>query len=217
MSHACCVAIPLSAMDLSAVCDCDISWSYSHTILGLIHANSDGFGESAHLLGLVWAFVTVQNSYVVAQMAIECQFVRAAWIWWVCTFAQAYISLRHCTKSLVLPKMAICVLFTLAANTLVSLHSCAGKVIGQCDMYQDLLCWQRMLLGVCTFAQARLSLRRSIEISCAGWNGDFCDVYVNSECCGESAPATTALLCNYHCVVSMRQKMLPVRCNKFPQ
>ena len=29
--------------------------------LGVIHANSDGFGESAHLLGLVWAFVTVQS------------------------------------------------------------------------------------------------------------------------------------------------------------
>ena len=45
---------------------------------GVIHANSDGFGESAHLLGLVWAFVTVQNSHVVTQMAIECHFVRAA-------------------------------------------------------------------------------------------------------------------------------------------
>ena len=30
-----------------------------------------GFGESAHLLGLIWAFITVQNSYVVAQMAID--------------------------------------------------------------------------------------------------------------------------------------------------
>ena len=33
---------------------------------------------SAHLLGLVWAFVTVQNSHVVTQMAIESTFVRAA-------------------------------------------------------------------------------------------------------------------------------------------
>ena len=53
MSRNCCVAIPLCAMDLSAVCDCDISRSYSLTILGVIHANSDGFDESAHLLGLV--------------------------------------------------------------------------------------------------------------------------------------------------------------------
>ena len=37
-------------------------------------------------------------------------------------------------------KMAICVLFTPAANTLVSLHICAGKVTGQCDTYHDLLC-----------------------------------------------------------------------------
>ena len=61
-------------MGLSAVCDCDIHLLF----LGVIHANSDGFGESAHLLGLVWAFVTVQNSHVVTQMAIKCHFVRAA-------------------------------------------------------------------------------------------------------------------------------------------
>ena len=116
MSRDCCVAIPLSAMSLSAVCDC-----VTHLLfLGVIHANSDGFGESAHLLGLVWAFVTVQNSHVVT----EWHFMRAAkdlaslhvrltlafvtvqsllcclkWrfvcysrqqriLWWVCTFAQ---------------------------------------------------------------------------------------------------------------------------------
>ena len=82
----------------------------------------------------------------------------------------------------------------------------AQAVTGQCNKYQDLLCWQQMLLGVCTFAQARLSLLYSIKISCAGWNGDFCNVYVNSEWCGESAPATTGILCNHQCVVSMRQK-----------
>ena len=64
-------------------------------------------------------------------------------LWRVCTFAQAYLSHRHCTKSLVLPKMAICVLFTQAANTLVSLHICAGKVTRHCGKYLDLLCWQR--------------------------------------------------------------------------
>ena len=49
MSRDYCVAIPLSAMGLSAVCDCD-----SHLLfLGVIHAISDGFGEYAHLLGLV--------------------------------------------------------------------------------------------------------------------------------------------------------------------
>ena len=63
MSRDCCVAISLSAMRLSAVCDCDTHLLF----LGVIHANSDGFGESAHLLGLVLAFVTVQNSHVVTQ------------------------------------------------------------------------------------------------------------------------------------------------------
>ena len=61
--------------------------------------------------------------------------------------------------------------------------------------------------------RADLSLRHSIEISCAGWNRDFCNVYLNSECCGKSAPATTALLCNHQCVVQCF-KMLPVRCYK---
>ena len=90
----------------------------------------------------------------------------------------------------------------------------AQAVTGQCNKHQDLLCWQQRLLGVCTFARARLSLLYSMEISCAGWNGNFCIVYVNSEWCNESAPATTGILCNHQCVVSMRQKMLPVRCNK---
>ena len=64
-------------------------------------------------------------------------------LWRVCTFEQTYLSLRHCTKSLVLPKMAICVLFTPAANTLVSLQIWARKVSGQCDPYKDLLCCQK--------------------------------------------------------------------------
>ena len=71
MPRGCCVAIPLSAMGLSVVCDCDTHLLF----LGVIHANRDGFGESAHLLGLVLAFVTVQNSHAVTQMAIECHFV----------------------------------------------------------------------------------------------------------------------------------------------
>ena len=95
-------------------------------------------------------------------MAIECKFVRAAK-----ALASLHISTGFTTVQNLLPKMAICVLFTPAANCLVSLHICAGQVIGQCDKYQDLLCWQRRLLGVCRFAQARLSLRHSIEISCA--------------------------------------------------
>ena len=73
---------------------------------------------------------------------------------------------------------------------------------------------QRRLWRVCTFAQAHLSLRPGTEISCAGSKNDLCIVYKNSECCGEAAPVTTGILSNHQCVVSMRQKMLPVRCNK---
>ena len=50
MSRDCCVVIPLSGMGLSAVCDC----GHTHLLfLGVIHANSGGFGESAYLLCLV--------------------------------------------------------------------------------------------------------------------------------------------------------------------
>ena len=54
------MAIPLSAMGLSAVCECEthllflsVIHANSDGFLSVIHANSDGFGESAHLLGLV--------------------------------------------------------------------------------------------------------------------------------------------------------------------
>ena len=193
MSRDCCVAIPLSAMGLSAVCDCDtIFWCHSceqrwlwrvftfaWSSLSLRQpfcASSKGSGESAHLHRLTLAFIIVQNLLCCLKWRFVCCSRQQQILWWVCTFAQA--------------------------------------VTGQCNKYQDLLCWQQRLLWVCTFAQARLSLLYSIEIPCAGLNGEFCNVYVNSECCGESAPATTGLLCNHQCVVSMRQKMLTVRCNK---
>ena len=76
---------------------------------------------------------------------------------------------------------------------------------------------QRRLWRVCTFAQAHLSLRHRTEISFDDSNSDLCTVYKNSECCGEAVSATMAHLGNHQCVVSMRQKMLPVRCNKIPQ
>ena len=75
---------------------------------------------------------------------------------------------------------------------------------------------QRRLWRVCTIAQAHLSFRPGTEISCAGSNNDLRTVYKNSECCGNAAPATMAHQGNHQCVVSMRQKMLPVRCNKIP-
>ena len=61
-------------------------------------------------------------------------------------------------KSHVLPQMTICVLFKPAAKALVSLHIWAGLVAGKWDKYQDLMCWQRRIWRVCTFAQAHLSL-----------------------------------------------------------
>ena len=73
-------------------------------------------------------------------------------IWWVCTFAQAYLSLCHCTKSLLLPKMAICVLFTPAANTLVSLHICAGSHWKMWEVSRSLVLAAKALgsMHVCT-------------------------------------------------------------------
>ena len=76
---------------------------------------------------------------------------------------------------------------------------------------------QRRLWRVCTFKQAHLSLRPGTEISCAGSNNDLYTVYKNSECCGDAATAVMAHLGNHQCVVSMRKKMLSVRCNKIPQ
>ena len=138
-------------------------------------------------------------------------------LWRVCTFAQtnlAFVTVQNllcCLKwrfvcysrqQLILWWVCIFAQAKSLDNAISIRISCAGK---------------RRLLGVCTFAQARMSLHHSIEISCAGWNSDFRNVYVNSECCGESALATKALLGNHQCVVSMRQKMLTVRCNKIPQ
>ena len=54
-----------------------------------------------------------------------------------------------------------------------------------------------------------MSLRPGTEISCAGSNNDLCSVYKNSECCCEAAPATTGIMCNDQCAVSMRQKNAP--------
>ena len=89
---------------------------------------------------------------------------------------------------------------------------------------------QRILWWVCTFAQAKsLDNVINIKISCAGSKGSwesarllrlawafstvlkyhvlaemaFFNIYVNSDWCDESAPATTAYLCNHQCVVSM--------------
>ena len=103
----------------------------------------------------------------------------------------------------------------------MSKHSCSyvitltqsHEISIQKRLLLSIFSMQRRLLRVCTFAQAHLSLRPGTEISCADSNNDLCTVYKNSECCGEAAPANMAHLGNHQCVVSMRKKMLPVRCN----
>ena len=104
----------------------------------------------------------------------------------------------------------------------MSTHSCSYVIIVprnniQIRLLLSIFSMQRRLWRVCTLAQAHLSLRPGTEISCAGSNNDLCITYKNSGYCGEAAPATMAHLGNHQCVVSMRQKMLPVRYNKIPQ
>ena len=143
-------------MDSSAVCDCDSSQSYSLTIFGCHSCEQRWLWQ---VCTFAWSSLSLRpSSKWWLKWRLNANLCEQRRLWRVCTFAQAYLSHRHCAKSLVLPKMAMCVLFTPAANTLVSLHICAGKVTRQCDKYQDLLYWQQRLLGVCTFAQARLSL-----------------------------------------------------------
>ena len=105
-------------------------------------------------------------------MTIDCHFVRAA---------KDLASLHICTG---LPKPSSLHKISCAAlnGDLCAIHA-SSEYSGESahlrrqsldNKYQDLLCWQQRLLGVCTFAQARLSLLYSIEISCVGSNGDFC-------------------------------------------
>ena len=101
-------------------------------------------------------------------------------------------------------------------------HSCSYVIIVPWNNIQkrlllSIFSMQRKLWRVCTFVQARLSLRPGTEISCAGSNNDLCTVYKNSEWCGEAAPATTGILCNHQCVVSMRQKMSQCFVTNIPQ
>ena len=104
----------------------------------------------------------------------------------------------------------------------MSKHSCSYVIIVPWNNIQkrlllSIFSMQTRLCRVCTFAQAHLSLRPGTEISCAGSNNDLCTVYKNSECCGEAALATTRILCNHQCVVSMRQKYSQCVVIKIPQ
>ena len=86
-------------------------------------------------------------------------------LWRVYTFAQAYLSLRHCTKiSCAASDGDFCSIHP-GAKTLVSLHICAGVVTGQCNQ-----------LSAKTLASLQIYTgspepRQSTEISCAGSNG----------------------------------------------
>ena len=70
MSRDCCVAIPLSVMGLSAVCDCDTHYfwvSFMRTAMALAT--------------FAWSSLSLRHSLklsVVTQMAIKCHFKRAA-------------------------------------------------------------------------------------------------------------------------------------------
>ena len=104
----------------------------------------------------------------------------------------------------------------------MSKHSCSYFIIVTWNNIQ-----KRLLHSIFFYAEkAPASLyicTSSPEPSSWYWNitcwlkNDLCTVYKNSECCGEAAPATMAHLGNHQCVVSMRQKMLPVRRNKISQ
>ena len=100
----------------------------------------------------------------------------------------------------------------------MSMHSCSYVIKVPWNNIQ-----KRLLLSIFFNAEKALAslyiCTDSSESTSQYWNimcwlkNDLCAVYKNSECCGEAVSATMA----HQCVVSMRQKMLPVHCNKNPQ
>ena len=139
--------------------------------------------------------------------------------WWVCTFAQARLSLRNsiripCACSI----GGVCHLCEQRVKALVNIHKAAQVHLSFLSVDNlistKLFCWpemrfrchiwlQRMLWWVCTFAQAQLSLRHCTKIFCVGSNDDLCPIYTSSEGSGESAPVNTTTGCNHRCVISM--------------
>ena len=63
------------------------------------------------------------SCFILANDGLIMLFCASRRLWRVYTFAQAYLSLRHCTKYL-------------GVKTLVSQHICAGVVTGQCNKYR---------------------------------------------------------------------------------
>ena len=199
MSRDCCVAIPLSAMGLPAVCDCDTHY----TIFGCHSCEQRWLWR---VYTFAWSSLSLRHS-----SKFSCGDSNGDWMPFCASSEGSGESahLHRLTLAFVTVQNLLCCLkwrfvcYSRQQRILRWVCTFAQAVTGQCNKYQDLLCWQQRLLGVCTFVQVRLNLLHSIEISWAGWNGDFCNVYVNSEWCGESASATTGLLCNHQCVVSM--------------
>ena len=144
MSRDCCVAIHLSAMVFSAVCDCDISWSYS-LFLGVINANSNGFGESAHLPG-----INLRHS-----SKFSCCGSNGDWMP-LCASSEGSGESAHLHR------------LTLAFVTVQNLL-CFLKWRFVCYSRQ-----QRILWWICTFAQAKsLDNAISFKTSCAASEGSW--------------------------------------------
>ena len=203
MFRDCCVAIPLSALDLSAVCDCD-----AHLLFLGCHSCEQRW--LWRVCTFAWSCLSLRHS-----SKFSCGDSNGDWMP-LCASSEGSGESAHLHR------------LTLAFVTVQNLLCCL-KWRFVCYSRQ-----QRILWWVCTFAQAKsLDNLINIKISCAGSKGSWesarlhrlawafftvskyhvlvvmailCNIYVNSEWCGESAPATTGLLCNHRCVVPMRQK-----------
>ena len=130
--------------------------------------SSESSDQSAHLHRLTLAFVTGTESHVLPQMAI----CHVLWrqqrrLWPVCTFAHAYLNLRHCKKiACAASNGDVSRVITPAAKTLASLHICPRHS-------NRISCAASNFWRVWTFAQVNLSLYHSNRIACAASNGDL--------------------------------------------
>ena len=165
MSRDCCVTIPLSPMGLFAVCDCDTHYfwvSFMRTAMALAT--------------FAWSSLSLRHS-----LKFSCGDSNGDWMPF-CASSEGSSEPAHLhrlTLAFVTVQNLLCCLkwrfvcYSRQQRILWLVCTFAQAVTGQCNKYQDILCWQQRLLGVCTFAQARLSLLYRFEISCAGWNGNF--------------------------------------------
>ena len=140
--------------------------------------------------------------------------------WWVCTFAQARLSLRNsirfpCSCSI----GGVCAIYASSELRLWWIFTRLHRFTWAFCHSTILSCWpemrfrwhiwlQWMTWRVCTFAQAQLSLRHCTKILCVGSTDDLCPIYTNSEGSGESAPVNTTTGCNHRCVISMLNSRL---------